>query len=1392
MPVGQVTKQQMTFGGGINASVPAHAIGQDQLQTGTNLDFSIERGAIRPRRGYQVLLTTTYSHFGLYQYFNAGSINNGSLYTAHVNGVGRSTITAGAYGTYTQITPTSDNSSQLCQYGSYVYIAGGTALRKDNGTLTTEWIKQVPQAPTITLQTSGTVTAISSGASLSTLEGTSTVSSGTDTTTGDATTGRATLIKIASLNLGTNGGNITGTNGIIYTNIGFSDPQNVYRVSVDFAVDAVTLATNTPTVTSGTTTSTITQTVISTGFQNYWHGEYLPNIGRSLIPGQAGADTLTGAAAQTGTNAINAAQVASIQSNINADQVTPLTNIPFSANVLGGCAIPLAAFQFVGTWTGTSGDPWAAITAVKITVESYVTTQIVFLSSVTEQGDAAHCLTDMNSGYNWYQTYAELDSNGNFLGESAASPAAGPFKGINVAAQVVTNGTATGTIHGITHVITYRQGGYAQVPYAVNTQTYPGGTITDTMPDITQLLNDIPMTINVAKAAQIPYTVVMARDAFYERLYTASGNVLRWSQIGRPDQFVTTNTLLVSGTGDPVSGLVVWPPGLIIVNWQSVYEFTGSVFEGPNADYVLQKASCRRGTIAPLSIVKTPYGIPLLSYDGITMYQPGAGVDVALPWVIEQIGDAWRGFGGDDPAGLAGSRVPAINGNIFKAAAAFSENKLYIAVPTGQNSWNDTVFVLDFTTQKCWWYQYENIGTGTNATTTNFMDSLLWNFGGIDVPVIAGGTNAIYKLENFVTEISGSSTSAVVWNAMTRAWTVPNDTLVENLMLEYVGGPFQVNAIFDGTATFTLGTLSNTAKAWQSLPLNGVVTNNLVFQFQQIGGPNFTPHTAVYQVSFDSIPEPERVMYFHTDFDDNSYAGDKLWDVQFCDIGFLQDPTAGTNGTQTATVTGTVTAVTFIDGAAAMTNTMTGTTAPFADRRTFTFSFPTETYGEIAYTTYTSSQVFKLWDHRFSARNEPPRVTYWRTTIESFDEAICDAWDVDINPNGTVLATAYVDNTSTMTATITGTQRESYTFKLPVEIYGRTLYIIYQTTGTATGGLAAGSYFKHYNTWYHRRPEPDRWTNFVSDRKSTQEQHFDAHEVDVNPLGNTVLGTALIDGTPYGTFTYTGSLRERFVNAFPANTYGKTCWTQFSVSAGTDTALDPLVGRFKYFSDHFIGTLEPDRLTFVQKILPPWPSEQYAKTWVAELNPLGTCTGTFMVEGNVISTATFTGTIREMYQVGVDNPTSIALQTATAIEVRYSGTLFKHYQTQIETEPKPFGKTTWAISYKKAGGASQIDMARFWAIEVEIPPGTGNPPTVLMTSIWDIDDLDGFSTNTMTLTRFRTYIDRIPFPPGGRGRDFQQRISFSSPAKVWRSSLDSEHIGVKGLARITVPGTPHA
>lgn len=1430
MGIATTTKNQMTFGGGVNASVPAHLVGADQVQTATNLDFSIERGAARARRGYNQYLQTGFSHYQIFKSFKPHEVGTGWIYTGHIGtggtGAGRTLISGGTAGTYTPLFTGGDGQhANFAKYRDKVYIAAGTALYKDDGTNTTEWIKQTPAKPVVTINTAGTIGIVAAGASLTTLEGTSsTGTNGTCTTTGDASTGRSTVIKIATINLGTNTGNVVGTNGIIYTKIGFSDPQNVYRISVDFATDPVTLGTafTTSTVTSGTTTTTITKTAFSvaSGFQNFWHGEYLPNIGRSLIPGYPSANQITGAAQQSGVGtAISNAQISQVQSLINADQDLTQLNITFSGNTVSAAAIPISNFNFVGTWTasGAHTDAWQALTAIRITAESYVTAQTMLLTDVIEQGDASFCLTDMNVGYTWYQTYAEIDSRGNFLGESPASPPAGPFKCINANATVVTTSTTTGTQAGVTHIITYRQGGYSQAPYQVGTSSVATATITDTTPDIQSLLIDIPMVINVEPRSGFGYWNILAEEAFYDRIFLANTNTLRWSEIGRPDQFIITNTALVSSDpGDAISGLIVWPPGLIIVNWRSVYELTGTVFEGPTADFVIQRAAPKRGSIAPSTVIKTPHGIPLVNYDGITMYIPGGGVDQPIPWITDQIGDAFRGPGDQDPAGLSNKRVPGINGNIFNASACYAEGKLYLSVATGTSTVNNTTFVMDFYTQKCWWYQYQN-GDFSN----NQVNSLHWDF--VNNSIYAGGSDGLYQLETFVTE--GTQSSFVPWNFQTREWTVPNDTLVENLAVEFVGGPIVVKAVYEGTATITLGTCSSLTKTYAHLPLNGLVTNNLSFQFSQWLGTSTTTttfqtygiHTAIYGLTFDSIEEPQKVHFFQTPYDNNNWEGDKLWDTADFDVGFLQADTAVNQATGTATITGTttgtatttvvgtatisatgtVTAVTFLDGVAVMTNTMVGTGTPSAGRNSFTFSFPAETYGEIAYTTFTTSiptgtdttttmGLFKLWDSGYSARNEPLRVTVWRTTIESLDEAICDAFDVDINPNGTVLATAYVDNTALMTSTITGTKRQSYTYKLPVEVYGRTLYVLYNT---------AGSYFKHYNTMFHRRPEPDRWTNYVSDRKSEQEQHFDAYEVDINPLGNTVISTAFIDGTAAGTFTYTGSLRERYVNAFQAETYGKTTWGQFSVSAGTDTALNPRGGRFKFFADHFIGTKEPDRLNFVQKIFPPFPSEHYIKTWIAELNPLGTCVGTIIADGVQIVTNTFTGNIRETYNVGLELLTGVAqalIGSATALEARYSGaggtTLFKHYQTAFESEAKPFGKTSWSRVYEKSGGISQIDMARFWSIDVELPVSS---PTVLMTSIWDIDGLPGFSTNTFTLTQAgRTYIDRIPFPPGGRGRLFQQKITFSTPARVWRSTLDEEQVGAKGVARKTLNGTP--
>ena len=1405
------TQQQMSFGGGVNAQAPAHLLPLDQVQTATNIDFQLWPGAARARRGWGTYVNTTYTHSNIFKSYWDQFIGDWSLYSYHGSGVGRVTATNNSIGTYTQIM-TSGGQAGFGKYNSFVYIAGGPAYYKDDGTNTTEWIKQVPSAPTVTLNT-GTAIAICSGSVVPQLAGTYYYgSSGTNTYLCDGTTGAVTLVSTAGfpINLATNGSFATDTIGVVYANIGFSDPTNIYMINIDLAIDAVTYTTSTAvytnTITQGTTTTTTTvtatQAVLTAGFQNYWTAQYAPNNGTSLDSALSAIDALTGGALTIpsgGTaTAVTSSNIASLQSNINNDNNTPIQQISFAANAPSLLGIPKTQFQLIGTSTGTA-DSWAAITAMRVTVQSFTSSQNTIFNTMGMLGDEGHPLTDQNNGYLWYQTYAELDTNGNFLGESAPSIPAGPFKCSSVNAQVVTNGTTTGSQAGVTHIITYRQGGFVQSPMAVNTQTYATKTFTDTVSDVNELLLNTPMTINIYDQGNFPADMsVMAPEAWYDRMFLANGNILVWSTAGRPDQFPIDSFAQISDAGDLIKGLSVWLTGLVIVNEKSVYEMNGSVFEGAGANYTIYRSGARKGSIAPNTIIKTPYGIPLLNYDGLSMYQPGAGVELHLEWMVAQMGDAFRGFGGDDPAGLNGGRVPAVNGYIFQATAAYNEGKLYLAVPTGTNTINDTVFVVDFSTQKVWWYQY----TYVNQGPVGFL-GLWWDFQNNDM--YAAGVDGFYQIENFVVEPSvygsGTTSGPVPWNFTSREWDTPTDALVENLAVEYIGGPIQVVAIYDSTNTSTLGTLTSSSKAWTTLPLSATINNSLCFQFSQVlttaSQAIYFP-TAVYQITWDAYPHPEKCQFYQTNYDNNNYEGDKLWDVEFWDVGFLQSnqytgtstTSTTTSGTSTTTSTytlnaiGTLTATTFVDGRAVMTNTLVGSSTNDAGRTIFTKSFPTETYGEVAYTLMTAvlgtatdavQQTFKLWNHNYQARNEPPKVTYWHTDWESMEEQICDGWDTDINPNGTVYGTAFIDNVaSTNIGTYTGTKRQSFTFNWPVESYGRTIYVEYNS--------ASGNTFKHYKTWYHLRQEPDRWTNYVSERRSTVEQHFDNFECELNCLGQTVLATAYVDNIAIDTYTYTstGSIaRERFVSALPAETYGRTVYAQYNST-----------GRFKWFRDHFNGTTEPDRVNFLQKILPPWPSEQYAKTWIVEINPLGTTTGVLYVEGSAISTATFTGTIREMFNVGIDAPTTIALQTATAIEARYgnvTGTqLLKHYRTEIETEPKPFGKSTWAIAFRKLGGASQIDIARFHSIDVEVPPFV----TATVTTIWDIDQQPGFSTNTFTFTSGRNYMDLVPFPPGGRGRLFQERVISDTPIKVWRSILYEERVGVKGFTTTAVVGRP--
>jgi hypothetical protein len=187
------------------------------------------------------------------------------------------------------------------------------------------------------------------------------------------------------------------------------------------------------------------------------------------------------------------------------------------------------------------------------------------------------------------------------------------------------------------------------------------------------------------------------------------------------------------------------------------------------------------------------------------------------------------------------------------------------------------------------------------------------------------------------------------------------------------------------------------------------------------------------------------------------------------------------------------------------------------------------------------------------------------------------------------------------------------------------------------------------------------------------------------------------------------------------------------------------------------------------------------------LDPLGGAgvVGTLYANGTAISTQTFTGSGRQRFEVGVDLVSLGALREGRTWEARYaaaSGT-FKHYTSDLDVDPGSFKKATWAFSYKKLGGSSQVDLPRFWSLQWDT--------TALNTCTYTwANEVGDFSTGTFTCTAGNGFKDRIAFPPNGRGRIFECRLHFTLPCAVDAVACDFLQTGIKGLTRRGVPGDP--
>ncbi len=1241
MPI--VSPSLLSFGGALNAQAAPDKINDGEVVTATNIDFSKETGAAATRRGsfiYDTIIvgtaTSTVPITVLFRnYNNPTSISASPFYAVTSEGAYRSA----AVGTWTKISSqTGADYVGVGVYSNYTLLGlVSTAMIKDDGTVTTDWVKQRPAnaltLSTVTLATIGITTAGS------VIEGSGTFSSGTWTATTTDTNYRIILEGTpTSTNLSAISTNSIKDYGVDYIKVAFSDPKVVSRISRDYSIGG-------------------------TSFENYFHVESYPavDIGTDLQPG---IDIyLQGQPIEGSDNrsVLGRSQRADVQQGGRGEYTRPAQEgmLGRSPLLLYNWAVARPNFQMIGQYASATGaDPWSDIRAVRVIVECSADCEVK-AGDWYIQGDEEHSLTDPQLGYNYWVTYATMDSNSNIIDESASSPV---LTGVRVSQGQVTllhTDTATGS-HGITHRIYYRQGGLLAQPYAISTQTALTGTTTfvatstlvDTLSDIKAITAGWTLSDSIYSSSDFPGSP-QAIIEYQGRVFTGSENFIQWSMPGKVGTFPKRSIAEVSNFGDEVQNFHIIGNNLTIINRDTIYSMRGSIFEGPDQNWILSRTASRHGSKAPrVSNVRTPYGIPILDYDGLFMYDPGGGVEQDIPWLTNKIGDVFRGNGTSDPAALKGSRVPALNkGFIRDSIAMYTDGKLYLGLPTSSNSKPSTIFVIEFATQRVWIHDY------SKSFTTMF-----WDF--IDNKPLATSDSLgrIYQIENgrFDETVVGGVFQGIPYSIKPKMLTGSTDFRLENMSLEVQGGTSIVKAIIDSTSTITTGTFTNTVRDWNIPALNGTLVNNL--QFTIDGTTTTTNDMYLYGIGFTAIPEPEQVRFWRTEYKPNDNT-EQRFDVYFADYDIVG--------------TGTITATVFIDGTAVTTASHVG---PTNGRRVFPVTIPIDSFGYVGWAISTStadSLRIKPFNSWWSTRPEPPRINSWKTDIESLDEHLIDAFDVDINPNGTVTAIVYIDNIATQTSTFVGTNQQSYTRNLieyPTEIYGRTMFVTY-----------TGSGFKHFKTWWHRRPEPDRWTSF---------------------------------DTP--TFTY--------------------------------------------------------------------PSEQYIRTWVTEINPLGTCTATLYLDNIAVQTATLTGTRREVFNIGVDTNLSLGpLSTATTAIVVYraqAGGYIKHYKTELETTPKPFGKQTWSIAYTRIGGARRLDTARTYSMDIEVEDGG----IAIVTSHWYVDGRL-YHTDSINVTG-RQWREWIPLPPDGRGYLFEQRIYSSSGIRMWKSTLDVLTEGAKGVARSIYVGTP--
>jgi hypothetical protein len=777
-----------------------------------------------------------------------------------------------------------------------------------------------------------------------------------------------------------------GTYGVEHIQIGFSNPNAVQSISIDYSI-------------------------WDTNFFNYWH-------------------------AQTTINQLQASPIDS-PGVISFPISNPASLVQALPNGILTWAIPRPNFQLLGTLAQASGlSGWDSIAAIRVSIQTTDQTTMI-VGTPTTYGNLFSNLVDTVNGFSWFQTYARVE-NGVVVAEGAPSVPSEPTGTATDSKPVLfqygnafmsVGFYAGSSTSGATHRIIYRQGGNLNDAYQVDIIPLSNGNtfLNACYPDSSLVFNS---TMTRSLWSSWPARGVSAiSEPFQERIFVGTGNSLFWSTPGNPAQIEADSDVTVSVQGDPIQAFSVWDR-LIIINNNSVYEMDGSIFEGHNQDWTLRRTGAKRGSAAHRTCVKTPWGIFLFSSDGCSLYYPGYGIDTPMDWVYDKIGDLWRGNSANSPA-LQKGRIPPLNlSAVGVSCATYFDNKIYLAVPTGGSIAPNTLFVLDMIKHEVWMYTYAGFT----------IQSLFWDYAA--GRLCAGTGNGVVQLETGQLDAGGTP---IAWNVQTRAWTTPNDIALENLMLEAVNGgglnSIKAIAVLDNTNTQTLGTITSTNKQWYTTPMLGTIANNVAFRFSGTCSQTGSQQ-GVYQLQWETLIQPPRTAYFltpHFSVHDMTGVGRDL-EGWWHECDFEMDCLGGT-------VTGTamidnVAVMTFtVSGSNKQGYSFSFPTETYGNEAQVVFN---------AVTGFGLPGVFKHWHTWYNVTPEPSRSTFFESELHAIpSESYIKTWLPDINPlGGVVSGTLYTDGILVAIQTMTGSVRRKWEWSpsgVANVVVGKTLHSEFQS-----------------------------------------------------------------------------------------------------------------------------------------------------------------------------------------------------------------------------------------------------------------------------------------------------------------------------------------------------------